>query len=125
MKRLAVLLILLCVVFGNAFTQADNEFAVLAKEIIGHFENGNFDKIYEQFDDKMKQAISEQQLANVWDGVEQQAGQFQEIEEVKIEQVGVYQMVNNISVFEKGKFNIQISYNTDKQISGLYILPTH
>ncbi len=122
MKTNLLLFFFLCLSV-TTFGQTDNKLVSISKEVIQEFTENKFDKIHDRFDERMQDALSKEQLKEAWEKLTAQAGSFQKITDVKTQQVGTYQTVNNMSAFEKGTFNIQIAYNSEEKISGLFFMP--
>lgn len=124
----AVLLtVLSCVVLTNAqgAAQAENkEPATLAKEFVQFLVEEDFSKAAQNFDATMKAALSEDKLAEVWKATTGQAGPFKQQLGVREEKFLGSDIVLVTCEFEKGPVDVKVVYNSKKQISGLFFLPT-
>lgn len=76
------------------------------------------------FDGTMKSALTASTLKTTWEGLEKQAGAFKKRAGSRAVPLAGSQVVYVTCVFEKASLDIKIVFNTQKQISGLWIIPT-
>ena len=96
----------------------------LAKEFIQLLTNGDFSKAAENFDGAMKKAAPPENLRQVWDSLVTQYGQFEKQLDRRIKTILIYKAIIVTCQFEKAIVDLQVTYNTSKEISGFHILST-
>lgn len=84
---------------------------------------GDFSGAHSRFDAKMKQAMSEAQLRQVWRALGGQIGHFVEITEHRQMTQNDLVIVDTMTTFSKGKIAIRVVLNGDDQVAGLFFLP--
>jgi len=122
-----LLTVLSCVVLTNArgATQVENkEPKTLAKEFVQLLVEEDFSKAAQNFDATMKAALPEDKLAEVWKATTGQAGLFKQQLGVREEKFLGSDIVLVTCEFEKGPMDVKVVYNDEKQIGGLFFVPT-
>ena len=116
---LAILMTLTSVVI------AAPDFEMLGRDAVSELASGAFDKVVARFDPKMAAGLPREKLAAAWQAIVGQAGPFKAVTSVRIQSVpaqGVH-LVELTSTFEKTPLNIQIAFNDEGKIAGLFFLP--
>ena len=95
------------------------------ENIVRAFERGDFDIIPAYFDEKMKKLLSPGKLRLVWIQVNLQYGKFKksDLGNVKESVLDKYDIVKVPFIFQKEVLNLQLAFNKDGRIGGLYFLP--
>lgn len=92
------------------------------KEIIGHFQNGNVDEIYSQFDTNMAKLLSPARLEPIWNQMSRNYGKFNGFGKQDSVSSNGSLVTNTDLDFEKAVINFMLSFNnTDNKITGMYI----
>lgn len=82
-----------------------------------------FDKAEANFNAEMREALPPTKLSAVWSKVEEQAGVFQSVRELKIQDVGADSLVEALADFKNAHLVIKIAVAHDGSIAGLFFLP--
>ena len=96
-----------------------------ADKVVEAFQKSDYKSIVSYFDDTMKKSLTEEKLKAVW---EQQiigsVGKFvkanTDVEALTKDDINVLLIP---LTFEKGKLNLQLAFNKEGQISGMYFKP--
>ena len=96
----------------------------LARDFIKLLVEGDFSKATENFDKTMKKELPAEKLQQVWNSIIAQVGPFVEQLAVRKEKILQYKAVFVTCKFEKGVLDAKVVYNTEKQISGLFFVPS-
>ena len=108
---------------GEAFSADAEELKEDAKQVVSDMLAGNFGDITKEFDETMKAALSEEALKASWDSVAVLLGEPGGIVSVESMEVSGSYVCVVTQAFENSSLQIQISYNEDGKISGLYMRP--
>lgn len=96
----------------------------LAKSVVNLLVNGNYAKVVENFDDTMKKELPADKLKQVWDSLIVQTDAFVEQTGVREEKTLGYDVVFVTCKFEKAVLDAKVVFNQDKQIAGLFFIPS-
>jgi uncharacterized protein len=83
----------------------------------------DFASVVATFDEKIRAALSEEQLRAAWDNVLAQAGEFKQMGQARLLTKGDNQIVIITGEFERGKTNIQIVFHASGEVAGLTVRP--
>lgn len=83
---------------------------------------GDFQSIPDRFDDRMKSQMTPAQIKAVYDGVVAQAGPFTRFDTMFQNKEAGYDSVYLCCVFERASYYVKAVFNTEKQVSGFWIL---
>lgn len=119
MKRLFILLILLV----PQFILAQNNPEQLAKSFIKDLNQGKFEQVASQFNEQVATQIDVAQIKKIWETINTQVGSFQEIESVKSDKKGELSITETLCKFEKAYLNIQLAFDKENKVSGLFFKP--
>lgn len=106
--------------FDEAVLKAD------AQSIVQMFCNNDYESVVDKMSDKLKAAITEEQLKEVWEPIQNTIGKFDSINKEGV--VGNnddnQEMATVVEIIkcEKGKAQFKITYNKDMKLEGLYII---
>lgn len=95
------------------------------QEVVNLIVNEEYDKISAQMSDKMKEAVSseelEKTLRDTWDSVKGKLGEFEKISKEGI--VGAENLASVIEVakFKNGKVQFTINYNENMELEGIFL----
>jgi len=109
---------------ANAQTVASEEECIAAsKKVLNHLLAGEYEEVTALFDDKVKASLNAEQLKQVWEGMGQRVGAFQESKGITTEEAQGHQVVTNNLAFEKSTLGLRLAFNSDDQISGFFLVP--
>lgn len=106
--------------FDEAALKAD------AQSIVQMFCNNDYESVVDKMSEKLKAAITEEQLKEVWEPIQNTIGKFDSINKEGV--VGNnddnQEMATVVEIIkcEKGKAQFKITYNKDMKLEGLYII---
>ena len=115
---LVILMTFTCVVI------AAPDFEALGRDAVSELASGAFDKVVARFDLKMVAELPREKLAEVWQTIVGQAGPFKAVTSVRVQPVpaqGVHLVVLT-TTFEKIPLDIQIAFNDEGKITGLFLV---
>ena len=105
-------------------TVVASDVVALAQNIVDQLSSGNFAAAEARFDPTMAKNIPEAKLKDTWQGVISQAGAFKQQSATRTGTQSGYRIVWVTCQFEKASLDIQVAFNDQSQVSGLYIAPT-
>ncbi len=109
---------------ANAQTVASEaECIETSTKVLNHLLAGEYEEVTALFDDKVKASLNTEQLKQVWEGMGQRVGAFQESKGITAEEVQGNQVVTNNLEFEKSTIGLRLAFNSDDQISGFFLVP--
>ncbi len=95
-----------------------------AKEFVDLMVKGEFSKAVENFDRVMTKVMPAEKLKDAWQRVIKQAGSFRKKKETRTETLPKFDIVYVTCQFEKGDLDVKVVFNREKQITGLWFVPT-
>jgi hypothetical protein len=112
-------------VFSNQSEKAQaDEVITLAKKAIELLKSEDFEGFFNSFDKTMKNALPLDKLQSTWKSVIGQVGAFKKQVDIRTEKVQEYDVAVVTCEFEKATLDIRIAFNKEKQVSGLFFLPS-
>ncbi len=96
----------------------------IARELVMLLVKGDYAKVVENFDGTMKTALPAEKLQEAWNTVIAKAGAFIEQQGVRKGKYLQYDIVFVTCKFEKGTLDTKVVFNQEKQISGLFFVPS-
>ncbi len=129
--RLSILIVLMivcltgCSLFQGPDDSGDKEKAAeLASGFIADLTEEDYDSAYSLFDDTMRNAISREELEELWDSLVTQVGPFMREVEQRDESQPPYQIV--IVTIQMGSIYLdtRVVFNRDFEIAGLFFQPS-
>src|SRR5258708_29244570 len=124
MKR--TLFLFLVLTMAASTTMAYDDEASLektARDLLSNFVAGHFEAATKEFDEKMMAALPPPKLAEVAKQLEPQLGKFKQVKEAKHGTVQGYKVVTLLSEYENGLVNVQVTFDPDGKVAGLYFRP--
>jgi len=122
MKNILLPLIISVFFCSPLFSQVSSN-TELSKKVIHYFQTGKMDSITFHFDEKMKEALSEEKLKAVWDDLIRQCGEYQKFSKITGEKQESYDIVYLLCHFRNVNLRMKVVYNKKNQISGLFFVP--
>lgn len=103
---------------------SDKSAETFSREIVDRLAKEDYPFVFNKFDLKMKNALSESKLKELWKNLITQCGSFKSIDSVKITSAVSNSKISEILCrFEKVQLNIKIVLNDKSELSGLWITP--
>ena len=127
MMRLSIAFIVLLVACFLACDQGQQagtpDITGPGRQFVEMLASGNYAGVFATFDGTMKGAMPEDKIAEAWQSLQSQVGSFQQIAEVSQKKEQGYDVAYVTCDFEKGKVNVKVVYNANKEVSGLWFVP--
>ena len=129
MKKFVLIISLFIILMGSFIiicnAQQDNSKSCedLAKEFVDLLVKGDFAIAESYFDTTVKGSFPEDKLKDSWKLLIEQSGSFEKQTAIRREQVSGCDIVYVTCEFEKKPVDIQVAFNTVKEISGLHFFP--
>lgn len=122
-KKIVVLMVMFVVgVCYSAYSQ-DTQLPEFARNALSEISNENYNAFHARFDKNMKAAMSEEKLQETWKAILMQAGVFKSQLKLVHKKTGVYDVFIITCQFEKTVLDVQLVFNEQPQISGLFFKP--
>jgi hypothetical protein len=122
-RRIVVATAMVALLQGTLAAAPD--FEALGRATVSELADGAFDKVVARFDAKMTAGLPREKLAATWEAVVGQVGAYKAVTSVRIQDLPA--QAAHVAVlsteFEKTSIYIQIAFNDEGKISGLYFLP--
>jgi len=106
---------------GSVLSESD--LFPLAQEFINQLAGGEYEAATARFDDTMLKAAPAATLKKIWEQLLGQVGAYQEQLDARAEQTGEYTSFYVTTQFEEANIDIQVVFNSQGQISGLFFMP--
>jgi dienelactone hydrolase len=95
-----------------------------ARGFVDILAKGDFTEATVNFDSTMKAAMSPDKLSDAWKSVIGEVGPFRKQGEAHIQKVRQYDVVAITCEFEKSPLDIQVTFDSQKHIAGLFFAPS-
>ena len=93
------------------------------QEFLSLLQKAEYDSAFVLMTPVMKQNFPAAKMAELWNGLEKQLGEFKSVEEIIVEPLNSMRKVNLICQFEASKLNVQVVIDQNHLIAGLWLLP--
>jgi len=93
-------------------------------ELVELLANQQFSAVTEDFNETLKNELPPEKLEEAWKATIDQMGPFKRQIGLRTEKQADYDVVSVTCEFEKGALDVKIAYNGEKQVAGLFIVPT-
>lgn len=96
-----------------------------AEKVVAAFERNDFDAITVYYDATMKREVPASRLKTVWAQAVIAYGKFEKagFDDLKESRIDKYDVIEVPLFFQREKLNLQLAFNEDGTIAGLFILP--
>jgi hypothetical protein len=84
---------------------------------------GEFDQAVKSFDNTVSAQITAAKLKDIWNSLIAQFGAFKDIKGTKTSPYGAYNIVFVTCNFDKAALDIQLSFDAEKKVAGLFFKP--
>ena len=108
---------------GTPAALSESDLFPLTQEFINQLAGGDYQAATARFDDAMQKAAPAPTLKQIWEQLLGQVGAYQEQLDARAEQTGDYTSIYVTTKFEKADIDIQVVFNSQGQISGLFFKP--
>lgn len=122
MARFALVAALLIAV-APAIHAQDDPAVVHAKQVLAHLEEKRFEEVAKEFTPEMTAAMPVDRLSEVWAQVREQVGAFGTFIDTEIKQQDAITAARLGCRFDKAEVNVIVTFDADKKIAGLRIMP--
>ncbi|MBP8638076.1 MAG: alpha/beta fold hydrolase [Dictyoglomi bacterium] len=123
MKMIKTLtIVLVFFLLANIVYSNEANIDVLARSFIDSLVAERFTEIEMSFTEELSKAIPGETLKAVWESIISTLGKFNEILDIKITEYKEYRIASVICDFERGTLEIQITFDKELRIAGLYFL---
>jgi len=98
---------------------------VLAQQFVEMLAAGEYAAAAATFDDKMKEALPQAKLQEIWEGLQakEQAGPFVRQVSIRTERSGDYRVVFVTCEFKNAPIDVKVVYDADGKVAGLFFQP--
>jgi hypothetical protein len=96
----------------------------LAKDLVNAMASGDYKKAVENFDGTMKKALPAEKLQEVWGSIIAQSGPFVEQLGTRREKILLYDVIFVTCKFENAVLDTKVVFDRNKQIAGLFFVPS-
>jgi hypothetical protein len=96
----------------------------LAERLVNLLVKEDYAEAVKNFDETMKNALPAEKLQQVWNSVIAQSGPFIEQLGVRKEKILQYEAVFVTCKFERATLDTKVVFNSDKQVAGLFFVPS-
>ncbi len=93
-------------------------------ELVELLANQQFSEVTADFNETMKSELPAEKIEEAWKATIDQMGPFKKQLGSRTEKEADYDVLSVTCEFEKGAVDIKITYNDEKQVVGLFIVPT-
>lgn len=121
MKR-TLLMLIFCTLSAILFAQ-ENRNTEISKLVINSFQNNEFSKIVDTFDQNMKNALPADKLKLVWNDLNNKCGKFQKMTEITVGKIQTYDITYTLCQFENMKLKMKLVFDKESKIAGLFFVP--
>jgi hypothetical protein len=124
--RIATVLpiLLLAVVLAASPAGEDSRLESTARELLANFSAAHYDAAAKDFDAAMLAALPPEKLAAFATQLTAQAGRFKTIFDVKHVTQGGYRVVILVSDYERARLDVQVVFDAEGKIGGLFFKPS-
>lgn len=102
----------------------DVSIETMAKDLVESLASGDSNRAVENFDGTMKKALPAKKLQEVWNSLIANSGAFVEQRGTRREKVMRYDVIFVTCEFEKGVIDAKVVFDGNKQVAGLFFVPS-
>ncbi|MCF7885505.1 MAG: DUF3887 domain-containing protein [Candidatus Marinimicrobia bacterium] len=97
-----------------------NSIREIAEELVISMHNGDFEKSFNYYNNRMKSALNPSKLKNLWQKIEANNGTFQKVEVTRVIRKSGMNLVFVRCKFKQRIVTLQYTFNSNKQIIGFF-----
>jgi dienelactone hydrolase len=101
----------------------DADLETASQALLKALNTEDFKAAAKDFDAAMQKALPADKLESTWKGFVKQVGAFQKQTGIRQEKVDKYQVIVLSCQFKDAAFDLRVTFNDDKKISGLFFVP--
>jgi hypothetical protein len=101
----------------------DESIESIARGIVDNLVNEDFAEVRTNFHSSLRDQLSADQIQAAWNGTKSTLGSFEEIISVKETTVQGFKQILVRCKFKNDNATVQVTFNEDEKVIGLYILP--
>ncbi len=116
-------LFILLLGFSGALSAQILDLEKQARAFVSDLARGDFRACTQRFDATMRNALPEEKLAQTWQGLIAQMGEFRRQGRVISEDKGQYTIVNVACIFANGGLDCRVVFDRNGNIAGLFFAP--
>ncbi len=94
-----------------------------ARNLVEQLAQGDYARAYASFDQQMQTALPEAQLGGLWESLELQLGEYEEILDTRTALEQDFRVVYVVTQFRDGPIDVKVVFGPDGLVSGLFFLP--
>jgi hypothetical protein len=94
-----------------------------ARDLVAKLARHDFSAAVATFDEKMRAAMPEAKVAEVWSAIEQQAGAFERVDSVAVKQTGDLRVALTEVSFARAPLVVRVVLAADGRVTGLFVAP--
>ena len=95
----------------------------LARELAEKLKKGEFEAVYQSFNQVMAQALPLEKLKEIWTQVTSQVGELKGITKTRVAEEGGYKVVYVTCEFAQTSLDLKIAFDSEGKVAGLFFLP--
>ncbi|WP_295122702.1 DUF3887 domain-containing protein [uncultured Chitinophaga sp.] len=95
----------------------------ISLEIVNNLVKENYDSVRKDFAPALKQELSAERLAEGWKKLIETTGTYTEVASSTVNAVNGYNQVKVRCKFKKGNATVEVTFNEEDQVLGLYLKP--
>lgn len=107
---------------ASSSTSSSSDIETEARNFMSLITSGDFKSAESKFDSTMKQQMPEYRLKQLCMAAVSQYGNFKQVNSVRTAKVQGYDVAYATCEFQKATFDVQITFNSSKQVAGLFLL---
>lgn len=104
-------------------TSSDEEKERLAKTIVQNLSAAKYEDVRSDFHETLKQILSVEKIANAWENLISSVGNFESISSIQSSKMQAYEIVRVKCKFKSGNCNVDVTFNDENKVVGLYLNP--
>jgi predicted ArsR family transcriptional regulator len=102
---------------------ASPDSAAIGREVISELVQGRWSAVEARFDQRMKDGLPEEKLADAWQQVTAQAGAFEHVTRIKVIEKDNYHVAVVSCAFAHADLDVRIAVDAAGRIAGLFFVP--
>lgn len=95
------------------------------KEIVSNLVSKNYEAVRKNFNEQMRNGLSADQIKQVWETLISQVGNYKGQDDPIVQRVQGYDTVTIRCRMEKGAIAVQVAFDSEEKVGGLWAVPTY
>ncbi len=122
-SKILIISVLAFIISHSLKAQDTTRCLVISGKTIEFLKNNQPDSIIPFFDKQMTKSLTSDALAQIWTGLNIDAGKLLNVEKTKLSKFESYYLLETNLVFEGRTFKYRLSFDSQNQISGMFFVP--